>query len=80
MLDNNKKLSTDFSKDLDNDLKSMLSGVRHRKGFKMSAFSFVLIGIAFVGVFFYTGFINSVHNYEQRINLRAWLTPCTTIN
>ena len=64
-LDNNEVLSTDFGKDLDSDLKSLRSGVRHRKGFKISAFSAFVMLFVVVYVFFYAGFLARVYDYEQ---------------
>ncbi|MCR5228098.1 MAG: hypothetical protein K6E27_12930 [Eubacterium sp.] len=64
-LDNNEVLSSDFGKDLDSDLKALLSGVRHRKGFKISAFSIIVSAAILVYLFFYAGFLTEVYSYEQ---------------
>ncbi len=66
-LDNKEELSTDFSKDLDRDLKSLSHGVRNRKSFKVSAFSIVLSSILVIGLFFYAGFLNKIYRFEQFI-------------
>ena len=66
-LDNKEELSTDFSKDLDRELKSLSHGVRNRKSFKVSAFSIVLSSILIIGLFFYAGFLNKIYSFEQFI-------------
>lgn len=66
-LDNKEELSTDFSKDLDRDLKSLSHGVRNRKSFKVSAFSIILSSVFIVGLFFYAGFLNKIYSFEQFI-------------
>lgn len=64
-LDNNEILSSDFGKDLDSDLKALLSGVRHRKGFKMSAFSIIISAFILVYILLYAGFLSGIYDYEQ---------------
>ena len=61
-LDNNEILSSDFGKDLDSDLKALLSGVRHRKGFKMSAFSIIISAFILVYILLYAGFLSGIYD------------------
>ena len=64
-LDNNEAMSTDFSKDLERDLRSMSHGVRNRKGFKISAFSIFLTIAIFLGSAVYAGILARIYSFEQ---------------
>ena len=64
-LDNKSKLSTDFSKDLEAELKAMGHHVRKKKNFKVSAFSFVMAGTIIVIGLLYAGVLNKVFSFEQ---------------
>lgn len=68
-LDNNENLSMDFSKDLEKDLKLMSHKIRNRRGFKMSAFSVVLIITLIVIAFIYAGSLSRIYGFEQRTKL-----------
>ena len=46
-LSDNKKMSTDFKKNLDQDLTKLLSKAKGRKNIRFSAYSFILILICF---------------------------------
>ncbi len=70
-LSDNKKMSTDFKKNLDQDLTKLLSKAKGRKNIRFSAYSFILILIiVFMGLF-YAQCINRVYKFEQDTKLEA---------
>ena len=64
-LDNRTKLSTDFNKDLENELKAMGHHVRKRKNVKVSAFSIIMAGAIIVISLLYAGVLNKIYSFEQ---------------
>ncbi len=66
-LDNNKELSTNFKKDLENELNKWDNKVKNVKRFKISTFSVVFIGIVVMFFFVYGQVLNKVYGIEQRI-------------
>ncbi|MCR5214456.1 MAG: hypothetical protein K6E10_08555 [Eubacterium sp.] len=64
-LDNNEDLSTDFSRDLERELKSMSKHVKSRKRVKVSAFSIFMSAILVAIAIFYAGSLRRVYSYEQ---------------
>lgn len=66
-LDNNKELSTNFKKDLENELNKWDNKVKKVKRFKISTFSVVFVGIVIMFFFIYGQILNKVYGIEQRI-------------
>ncbi len=70
-LSDNKKISTDFKKSLDQDLTKLLSKAKGRKNIRFSAYSFILfLIIVFMGLF-YAQCISRVYKFEQDTKLEA---------
>jgi len=64
-LNNEKKLSTDFSKDLETDLNRLVTKSKGRKTAKFSVFSIVITVMIFFMAIFYGDCINRVYAFEQ---------------
>ena len=64
-LDNRVELSSDFNRDLEEELNAMGHHVRKRKNFKFSAFSFVMSGMIIILGLIYAGALNRVYAFEQ---------------
>ena len=64
-LNNEKKLSTDFNRDLENDLSRLVSKSKGRKTVKISVFSIVITAMIFFMAVFYGDCINRVYAFEQ---------------
>lgn len=68
-LSDNKKISTDFNKDLEADLSHLLSKVKGRRGAKFSAYSFIVLLIMIFMGLFYAKCITRVYKFEQDTKL-----------
>ena len=66
-LDNNKELSLNFKKDLEDELNRWDNKVRHAKRFKISTFSVVFVAAVIFLFFMYGRILNKVYNIEQRM-------------
>lgn len=64
-LDNKQSLSTDFNRDLEQELKSMSHKAKGRKRFRVSAFSAIMAVILVLGTLAYADVISKVYNFEQ---------------
>ena len=66
-LDNNKELSLNFKKDLDEELNRWDNKVKNVKRFKMSTFSIVFVAAVIFFFFMYGQILNKVYHIEQRL-------------
>lgn len=64
-LDNNQELSTDFNRDLENELNKLKVKANNKKRLSLSLFSIVFIFMIMIGAISYTGGLARVYLFEQ---------------
>ncbi len=64
-LDNNQELSTDFNRDLEQELIKLKAKAKNKKRLSVSVFSVVFITLALVLISMYMGGLGRVYLYEQ---------------
>ncbi|SNU05540.1 hypothetical protein SAMN06297422_10436 [Lachnospiraceae bacterium] len=70
-LDNNQVLSSDFDRDLENELNKLSHKAKTKKRVSLSVFSALLIAIIIMGFATYTSGLSRVYLYEQRTKMES---------
>lgn len=70
-IDNKQEVATDFSADLDRNLKKLEHKYRGRRRIRFSAFSIVMVSLIFFIAAFYGRALSSVYDFEQKKKLSS---------
>ena len=70
-LDRKQEFSTDFKRDLENELTRMSHRVKTKKRLSVSAFSIVFMTIILISVSLYAGGLTKIYSYEQETKMNS---------